>query len=328
MLESPPCMPHSHLVRTHRRRMVVQITMSSYTGSLAAALSKSATIYHGPLTQAELSRTTVCLPMFSQSEIDEFQKRPTSLSRGGQFWGQRLLASTRRGFVGGFVAPEERWDAPASMGDRMDLCAKRLRTAPDGQLMAIMMPKSVAREFLKNNCADFALAPDLRFTSLESGPNFILAAGLITQVDRKYLQTWNAVSKFLSATLEYRALEKKYLGTDTTCPTSDGDAKVMTLYQQSGVPTVPHSRRVGSHGLGFSPFAARLLLAGRAFHHRHRFHGRCVDCACGPENREETIEGHAQTPCDSLGCDALSYLRGCVSFRSQWKLPLQTCRRG
>jgi hypothetical protein len=237
--------------------MVVQITMSSYTGSLAAALSKSATIYHGPLTRAELSRTTVCLPMFSQFEIDEFQKRPTSLSRRGQFWGQRLLTSTRRGFVGGFVAPEERWNASASINDRMDLCAEKLRTAPDGQLMAIMMPKSVARHFLKNNCDDFELAPDLTFSSLESGPNFVLAAGLITQVDRKYMQTWNAVSKFLSATLEYRALEKKFLGTDTTCPTSGGDASKMTLYQQSGGPTVPHSHRVGSHSLGF--FSRRLL---------------------------------------------------------------------
>jgi hypothetical protein len=56
--------------------------------------------------------------------------------------GKRLLASTRRGFVGRFVGPNERWSASQSVGDRMDLCAQMMQAAPADTLMALMAPKS------------------------------------------------------------------------------------------------------------------------------------------------------------------------------------------
>jgi hypothetical protein len=221
--------------------------MSSYTGSLAAALTKSDTIYYGPLTLPELSRTTVCLPWFSQSEIAEFLAMPTEIVLGGQFWGKRLLASTRRGLVGGFVGPTERWNtSQADFGDRMELCAKMLRAAPAGQMMAIMVSRSQARAFLKKgNCDNFELAPELRFSQLEVGPQFLFPlSSVVSPLTRQMLPTWNAVSKFMSATVEYRALERRYLGTDTTCAPSAADSTNMTLYQQAGVATLIRHARI------------------------------------------------------------------------------------
>ena len=192
------------------------------------------------MTRAELSRTTVCLPWFSQSEIDAFRGNPTGIGRGGQFWGLRMLASQRRHLVGGFVGPSELWGASQSFGDRMDLCAQMMRTAPAANLMAMMVPKSQARAFLKNgNCGDFEVASDLRFSQLEVGPQFVMPK-IFMNLPEPYssmLQTWNVVSKFLSATVEYQNLERRYLGTETTCSTSDADPSGMTLTQQAGVAT-------------------------------------------------------------------------------------------
>ena len=213
---------------------------ASYTGGITAALSKPSTRYHGPLTRAELSSTTVCLPWFSQSEIDEFLAAPSRVL-DGQLWGRRLLASTRSGFVGQFVGPDEPWDkSQAEFGGRMELCAQMMRTAPAANLMAMMVPKSQARAFLKNgNCGDFEVASDLRFSQLEVGPQFVMPK-IFMNLPEPYssmLQTWNVVSKFLSATVEYQNLERRYLGTETTCSTSDADPSGMTLTQQAGVAT-------------------------------------------------------------------------------------------
>ena len=68
----------------------LQITASSYTGGLAAALTQPNTIYHGPLTRAELSRATVCVPWFSQFEIDNFKANPSGVIQDGQFWGAQV----------------------------------------------------------------------------------------------------------------------------------------------------------------------------------------------------------------------------------------------
>ena len=214
----------------------MQITVNSYTGSLAAALTKAVTVYHGPQTSSELSYTTVCLPLFSQSEIDSFLAKPSDLVRAGQFWGRRMLASTTRGFVGRFVGPDEMWNTSQhAMTDRMELCAAMMRAAPETELMAMMVPKSEARAFLSSNCDDFEVASDLRFSNFEVGPQFLVTAGIV-KLNESYLQTWNAVSKFLFATEEYRALENRYIGsTGVSCPTSGADdVSALTLYQQAG----------------------------------------------------------------------------------------------
>jgi hypothetical protein len=221
---------------------MVQITANSYTGSLAAALTKSETVYHGPLTRAELSQASVCIPMFSQDEIDWFKKEPSGRARAGQFWGQRMLASERRGsFIHRFVAPDEPWNTSASMNDRMELCATIMRAAPKDTPMAMMVPKSDARAFLKNeNCDAFELAPSLRFSSFEVGPQFVMASSIV-KMNVSYLQTWNAVSKFISATEDFRALEQKYLGADFNCvgDSAADELGALTLYQQAGAGDQP-----------------------------------------------------------------------------------------
>jgi hypothetical protein len=221
--------------------MPLQITASSYTGGLAAALTQSDTVYYGPRTRAELSRATVCLPWFSQSEIDAFLANPSGIVRDGQFWGKRLLASTRRGFVGRFVGPNDRWDKTSqSMVDRMELCAQMMRSTSSADvLMAMMVPRSLASEFLLNgNCDDFErAAPDLQFPNLEVGPQWLIPSEVVRR-DVKLLQAVNAVTKFLSATVEFQALEQRYLGWGTSCPQSgDSNSAQMTLKQQAGVAT-------------------------------------------------------------------------------------------
>ena len=218
----------------------LQITCNSYTGGLAAALAKSDTVFHGPLTKAQLARTTVCLPWFSQAEIDAFLAKPMDSVRDGQFWGKRLLATTRSGFVGKFVGPDAQWDKSQSdFADRMALCAQMMREAPADTLMAMMLPSSQASAFLQDgqNCADFAVAPDLRFSNMEVGPQWLIPSAVVMG-DVKFLQVVNAVTKFLSATVEFQALEQRYLGWGTSCPQSgDSNSAQMTLKQQAGVAT-------------------------------------------------------------------------------------------
>jgi hypothetical protein len=248
----------------------LQITCNSYTGGLAAALSKSDTVYHGPLTKAQLARTTVCLPWFSQAEIDAFLAKPMDLVQDGQFWGKRLLATTRSNFVGKFVGPGAPWDKSQSdFADRMTLCAQMMREAPADTLMAMMLPRSQASAFLQagQNCAHFAVAPDLRFSNMEVGPQWLIPMDLVAEAaGGKILQTMNAVTKFLSATVEYQILEQRYLGKDASCADSSGDSAQLTLAQQAGAarlgPTVPSGvarpKRPGPES-GLTHPARRLL---------------------------------------------------------------------
>ena len=267
---------------------------ASYTGGITAALSKPSTRYHGPLTRAELSSTTVCLPWFSQSEIDEFLATPSRVL-DGQFWGRRLLTSTRSGFVGQFVGPDEPWDkSQAEFGRRMELCAQMMRTAPADTMMAMMVPRSEASAFLQGgNCGDFTLAPDLQFSNLEVGPQLLAPMRLMgiplsevlgvpestvrERFGAEILQTTNAAIKFLSATVEYQALEQRYLGRGVGCSDSSGanDSTQLTLTQQAGVaadrrPSRAHSSAALVVRFGTPPLPCRLRVAacaGRVVHH-------------------------------------------------------------
>ena len=126
----------------------------------------------------------------------------------------------------------------------MDLCAQMMQTAPADTLMALMAPKSAVSDFLnRGNCDNFAVAPDLQFTNLETGPQMLFPVKinepqlLLPMV--QLLQTVNSVTKFLSATVEYQTLEQRYLGSGASCPDSGGaDSRQMSLEQQAGVATV------------------------------------------------------------------------------------------
>ena len=126
----------------------------------------------------------------------------------------------------------------------MDLCAQMMQAAPADTLMALMAPKSAVSDFLhRGHCDNFAVAPDLQFTNLETGPQMLFPVKinepqlLLPMV--QLLQVVNSVTKFLSATVEYQTLEQRYLGSGTSCPDSGGaDSRQMSLEQQAGVATV------------------------------------------------------------------------------------------
>ena len=125
----------------------------------------------------------------------------------------------------------------------MNLCAQMMQTA-DETLMAVMAPKSAVSDFLqKGNCGSFAVAPELRFTNLETGPQWLFPVKMnepqLLLPTVRMLQTVNSVTKFLSATVEYQTLEQRYLGFGTSCPDSGGaDSTQMSLTQQAGEATV------------------------------------------------------------------------------------------
>ena len=72
-----------------------QITVNSYIANLAAVLSAPNIIFHGPLSIQDLAKSEVCVPGFSQQELDYAKANPTAVvdARTGIEWGKRILAS-------------------------------------------------------------------------------------------------------------------------------------------------------------------------------------------------------------------------------------------
>ena len=155
----------------------------------------------------------------------------------GQQWGKRLNA-TVGARVGAYISPPSTFNPRTeTIRDRMGLCGDILRKSGDIDaqskinLMAIMSPVSYIRDFLANgNCGSFVTVPELSFTQMERAPHFIVPA----EFSDVYLQTWNAVSKFVSATEFYQGLEQKYLRAHFKCPDIAVDSAAITLQQQSG----------------------------------------------------------------------------------------------
>jgi hypothetical protein len=213
-----------------------QITINSYIANLAAVFASSDSILHGPRSLDELLRTTVCIPQYSAEDLAISAANPL-LWNEGQQWGKRLNATVGVR-VGAFVSPNRTFDPRSeTLRDRMGLCGEMLRQsaeidAPSNiNLMAIMSPMSYIRDFLANgNCGSFVNVPEVSFTQMERAPHFIVPAGLPTV----YLQTWNAVSKFISATESFQGLEQKYLRARFKCPDVAADSSAITLQQQSG----------------------------------------------------------------------------------------------
>jgi hypothetical protein len=133
-----------------------------------------------------------------------------------------------------YVAPEKRWDKELeTLLARVQLCGDMLAQEAGDQdrLMAIMIPSSATREFLhKGRCGNFSLSRELTFSQMERAPHFIVPA----RANSSYLHSWNAVSKFISATAQYQLLEAKYLRARYECPDPDADSSAVTLYSQSG----------------------------------------------------------------------------------------------
>ena len=107
----------------------------------------------------------------------------------------------------------------------------------NGPLMAMIVPASISRWFLQGdgNCENFAHIKGMSFSQMETAPHFLVPIHLSTPVERiVLLQTWNAVSMFVSAKLEYQALEHEYLKTTVTCPEPDPNSSAITLLAQAG----------------------------------------------------------------------------------------------
>ena len=139
----------------------------------AAVFSAPAISYHGPLTTDDLSGAAVCIAQMAQVELDAVLQRPFMIS-DGQKWGQRVIATTSKR-VGSFVAPQSRWSDGTSVFSRLELCAQMMQNASDGQSMAMIVPMSLAKGFLKRgHCGKFAVAPQLMFSQMETSPHFIM----------------------------------------------------------------------------------------------------------------------------------------------------------
>ena len=240
--------------------LVLQITLNTYTANLASvqsiisrpALAGSlrcdpsvlqgfcpsqvftapSTVYHGPMTVADLARSAACVPQVSQSDLDMFMKKPTVYFRG-QPYGKRIAATIGR--VGAIVAPATARKRDETEIDRVGLCAQMLRDAPPDKLMTILVPQSLARSFLaRGNCGEFSIADGIKFTQIEAAPHFIMPFEMLRGEGREMLQSWNAVSKFVSATEQYQALEQKYLGTASSCGPATSRSSQISLYSQLG----------------------------------------------------------------------------------------------
>jgi hypothetical protein len=218
--------------------MCVQILVNSYIANLAAVFAATSLVFYGPQTLGELSQTTVCFPTFSQAEVEYAFAHPDAW-KDGQQWGKRMQATTLTR-LGKVVAPTDEWHrANATFLDRMGLCAKMLEDAAlsNGPLMAVIVPQSISRWFLQRdgNCENFVLMKGMTFSQMEMAPHFLVPIHLSTPVERiVLLQTWNAVSMFVSAKLEYQALEHEYLKTTFTCPEPDPNSSAITLLEQAG----------------------------------------------------------------------------------------------
>jgi hypothetical protein len=178
----------------------------------------------------------VCIPQYSTADVELAKKYPLHWIDGQQ-WGKRLNATVAVR-IGAYVTPTSAFDPRSeTIRDRMGLCAAMLQQSGDADapsninLMAIMSPMSVVRDFMGHgNCDSFVTVKALSFTQMERAPHFILPA----DVPSLYLQTWNAVSKFVSATESYQGLEEKYLRARFKCPDTAADSSAITLKQQSG----------------------------------------------------------------------------------------------
>ena len=137
--------------------------------------SAPALSYHGPLTVDQLADTSVCIGQMAQFQLDVALQRP-SMIINGQKWGNRLIATTTKR-VRRFVAPQLPNNG-SGVYDRLELCAQMLKKASDdrgGELMAMIVPMSLAKGFLKRGyCNDFAVAPQLLFSQMETSPHFIM----------------------------------------------------------------------------------------------------------------------------------------------------------
>jgi hypothetical protein len=123
----------------------------------------------------ELSITSVCVGQMAQFQLDVALQRP-SMVIYGQKWGNRMIATmTKR--VGRFVAPPLP-NTGSGVYERLELCAQMLKKASDvqgGELMAMVLPMSLAKGFLKRgHCDDFVISPQLLFTQMETSPHFIM----------------------------------------------------------------------------------------------------------------------------------------------------------
>jgi hypothetical protein len=214
-----------------------QITVNSYIANLAAVFAATSVVYHGPQTEADLLNANVCVPAFTQSNLDKYLQHPLVWSDGQQ-WGKRLI-ETNNVRVGTLVAsdlgPNQSWPDDATIDDMMQGCSKMLEAAPIAQPMAIVVPASTARNFLNNPgyCQHFAIATNLQFSNMERAPHFIMTYESVRQ-SSNLLQTWNSVSKFISATEAYHALELKYLLPNFNCPAPAPDGSAVTLKDQYG----------------------------------------------------------------------------------------------
>jgi hypothetical protein len=133
-----------------------------------------------------------------------------------------------------------------------------LREAPANELNTMLLAHSLSSAFLaRSKCDGFAVSPGIKFSQMELTPHFIMPYEL-ARADRSLGQTFNAVSRFISAkavpyaricnshvsaawrltricaSQEYQELEKKYLSSDFTCGAPTADSSEITLYSQLG----------------------------------------------------------------------------------------------
>jgi hypothetical protein len=172
-------------------------------GMRAAVFSAPNVAYHGPRTLEEMKNSSICIGQLSQELVDYVLQHPTMVF-GGQQWGKRVLVTHSKLGAKAF-APDSPLQPGWRLYERLELCAAIMRDAPNDQSMGMIMPMSLAKGFLKRqHCDDFAIAPQLLFSQMEALPHFIVPYNSARE-PQYLLQTYNAVSKFISATDKYQA---------------------------------------------------------------------------------------------------------------------------
>ena len=156
-------------------------------------------VYHGPMNMDDLRKTANCIPQYGQDELGYVVSQP-DVVMGGQPWGRRVAATYER--VGRMFTPKDPWAdrVRVTETDRVELCAQMLRDAPADELNTILLAQSLSRAFLaRGNCDEFTASQGITLSQMETAPHFILPYDMV-QADRTLVQTFNAVSKFMSAT--------------------------------------------------------------------------------------------------------------------------------
>ena len=156
-------------------------------------------VYHGPMNMDDLRKTANCIPQYGQDELGYVVSQP-DVVMSGQPWGRRVAATYER--VGRMFTPKDPWAdrVRVTETDRVELCAQMLRDAPADELNTMLLRQSLSRAFLaRGNCDEFTASQGITLSQMETAPHFILPYDMV-QADRTLVQTFNAVSKFMSAT--------------------------------------------------------------------------------------------------------------------------------